>query len=122
LTPHYFRIAQIADGSRVRFLFLEIAAPGSRLCRAGVARRRYTLRGKRLHDYDGHDPALIKEFITHGLPHYASKRHKPELTGTADAREADNETYPNELITWRELAVNVVRLNPDYDNFECGEP
>jgi len=28
----------------------------------------------------------------------------------------------NQLITWRELAVNLVRFDPNYDNFECAEP
>ena len=39
----------------------------------------------------------------------------------ADAPKADKEAFLNQLITWRELSINLVRFNPDYDNFECGE-
>jgi len=39
----------------------------------------------------------------------------------ADAPKAEKEAFLDQLITWRELAVNLVRFNPNYDNFECGE-
>ena len=38
------------------------------------------------------------------------------------APKADKEAFLNQITTWRELSVNLVRFNPDYDNFECGEP
>ena len=40
----------------------------------------------------------------------------------ANVPNADKEAFLNQIITWRELAVNLVRFNPNYDNFECGEP
>jgi deoxyribodipyrimidine photo-lyase len=87
---------------------------------------------------------LLNEFIKHGLPTYATTRNKPEVHGTsrlspylhfghigpltvalavekAHAPKADKEVFLNQIITWRELAVNLVRFNPNYDNFECGE-
>jgi deoxyribodipyrimidine photo-lyase len=88
---------------------------------------------------------LLEEFIKQGLPTYGAKRNKPEVNGTsrlspylhfghispltvalavekADTPMADKEAFLNQLITWRELAVNFVRFNPNYDNFECAEP
>jgi deoxyribodipyrimidine photo-lyase len=88
---------------------------------------------------------LLKDFIKHGLPSYGTKRNKPEVRGTsrlspylhfghigpltvalavekADAPSAEKEAFLNQIVTWRELAVNLVRFNPNYDNFECGEP
>jgi deoxyribodipyrimidine photo-lyase len=88
---------------------------------------------------------LLKHFIKHTLPGYTTTRNKPEMEGTsrlspylhfghigprtvalavenADAPKVDKEAFFNQVITWRELAVNLVRFNPNYDNFECGEP
>jgi deoxyribodipyrimidine photo-lyase len=88
---------------------------------------------------------LLKDFVHHKLHHYGTQRHKPEVDHTSrlspylhfgyispitialavqksEAPKADKEAFLNQLITWRELAVNLVRFNPDYDNFECGEP
>jgi deoxyribodipyrimidine photo-lyase len=88
---------------------------------------------------------LLEEFIKHGLATYGTKRNKPEMNGTsrlspylhfghissltvalavenADSPTADKEAFLGQLITWRELAVNFVRFNPNYDNFECAEP
>jgi deoxyribodipyrimidine photo-lyase len=88
---------------------------------------------------------LLRRFVKHGLPGYVAKRNKPEVDGTsrlspylhfghispltvalaaqkADAPKTDKEAFLNQLITWRELAVNLVRFNPNYDNFECAEP
>jgi deoxyribodipyrimidine photo-lyase len=39
----------------------------------------------------------------------------------ADAPAADREAFLNQLLVWRELAVNFVRFNPHYDSFESGE-
>jgi len=88
---------------------------------------------------------LLKAFINHKLQHYTRDRNHPELEGTtslspylhfghigpltivlavhdADASSITKEAFLNQLITWRELSINFVRSNPDYDNFECGEP
>ncbi len=88
---------------------------------------------------------LLKEFIAHKLTGYGTQRNKPETDHTSclspylhfghispvtialavqnsDAPKADKEAFLNQIIVWRELAVNLVRFNPDYDNFECGEP
>jgi len=88
---------------------------------------------------------LLEEFIKHGLATYGTKRNKPEVNGTsrlspylhfghigpltvalavqkADAPKADKEAFLNQVITWRELAVNLVRFNSTYETFECAEP
>jgi len=88
---------------------------------------------------------LLGEFVQHKLPGYGTLRNKPETDHTsglspylhfghispiavafavekADAPQADKEAFLNQIITWRELAVNLVRFRPDYDSFECGEP
>jgi deoxyribodipyrimidine photo-lyase len=88
---------------------------------------------------------LLKDFVDHKLRGYGTQRNKPEVDHTsrlspylhfghispitvalaierADAPETDKEAFLNQIITWRELAVNMVRFNPDYDSFECGEP
>jgi deoxyribodipyrimidine photo-lyase len=88
---------------------------------------------------------LLKDFVSNKLGGYGTKRNKPEIDHTsrlspylhfghispiavalavqhAGAPEADKEAFLNQLITWRELAVNLVRFHPDYDSFDCGEP
>jgi deoxyribodipyrimidine photo-lyase len=88
---------------------------------------------------------LLRQFITHKLPGYATGRNHPEIDHTSRlspylhfghigpltvalavkncaAPNADKEAFLNQIITWRELSINLVRFNPDYDNFECGEP
>jgi deoxyribodipyrimidine photo-lyase len=88
---------------------------------------------------------LLKEFIKHKLRGYGTQRNKPEIDHTsrlspylhfghispitvalavqyADAPKADKEAFLNQIITWRELSVNLVRFNDDYDTFECAEP
>jgi len=95
----------------------------------------------------GSEQALrhLEEFIQHKLRGYGTGRNQPEVDHTsrlspylhfghigpitvalavdkADAPKADKEAFLNQLISWRELAVNLVRFHPDYDSFECGEP
>ena len=88
---------------------------------------------------------LLREFVEHRLPGYGTQRNKPETDHTsrlspylhfgqispitvalavekADAPKADKEAFLNQIITWRELAVNLVKFHPDYDSFECAEP
>ncbi len=88
---------------------------------------------------------LFRDFLRHKLDGYGKQRNKPETDHTsrlspylhfghispitvalavenADAPKPDKEAFLNQIIIWRELAVNLVRFNPDYDNFECGEP
>lgn len=83
----------------------------------------------------------LKHFIKFGLVHYAVDRNKPELDATshlsaylhfghigphtvalaiqkAQVPKAAKEAFLEQLIVRRELAVNFVRFNPDYDNFE----
>jgi deoxyribodipyrimidine photo-lyase len=85
------------------------------------------------------------EFVDKKFRDYGTQRNKPETDHTsrlspylhfghispitvalavqkADAPKADKEAFLNQIITWRELAINLVRFNPNYDNFECGEP
>ena len=91
----------------------------------------------------------LREFAHHGLAHYQATRNHPEIRGTSRlspylhfgnispvtialaCHEAVHEgrapagaydSYIDELIGWRELAVLFVRHNPDYDNWQCAEP
>src|SRR5579859_2238218 len=87
---------------------------------------------------------LLRVFVDHKLRGYSTRRNHPEADRTsrlspylhfghigpitvalavekAEAPKADKEAFLNQIIVWRELAVNLVRFNPDYDNFECGE-
>jgi deoxyribodipyrimidine photo-lyase len=93
----------------------------------------------------GTDEALrrLKQFLISGLAGYPRDRNKPELDATSHlsaylhfghigphtvalaveksgAPAAAREAYLEQLIVRRELAVNFVRFNPDYDNFESG--
>jgi deoxyribodipyrimidine photo-lyase len=88
---------------------------------------------------------LLQDFLIHKLPGYDTGRNKPERDHTSrlspylhfghispitvaysvqksDVPRADKEAFLNQIVTWRELALNLVRFNPDYDNFECAEP
>jgi deoxyribodipyrimidine photo-lyase len=82
------------------------------------------------------------------LEHYDTARNKPELDGSSKmspylhyghlspvsvalavqaaakkdpALQKSKESYFNELIVWRELAVNFVRYQPEYDNPGCAD-
>jgi deoxyribodipyrimidine photo-lyase len=90
----------------------------------------------------------LKHFTGTLLKDYDKQRNHPEVDGTSKispylhyghigpqtvalAVQAAAETDPslreakdnffNELIAWRELAVNFVRYSPDYDTAECAE-
>jgi deoxyribodipyrimidine photo-lyase len=88
---------------------------------------------------------LLRDFLDKKLHGYRTQRNHPEADRTSrlspylhfghispitvamaventDALSADKDAFLNQIITWRELAVNLVRFNPEYDNFECGEP
>ena len=87
---------------------------------------------------------LLREFVHKKLSHYGKERNHPELDGTsrlspylhfghigpmtvalavraADAPKEEKDAFINQLLTWRELAINFVTYNPNYDNFESGE-
>jgi deoxyribodipyrimidine photo-lyase len=87
----------------------------------------------------------LKAFLKHGLKSYVKNRNRPELDATshlspylhfghlgphtvalavekAEAEKAAKEAFLEQLIVRRELAINFVRFNPNYDDFECGEP
>ncbi len=88
---------------------------------------------------------LLKQFCSGVIRHYDMQRNHPEVEGTSglspylhfghispvtvalavqnsNAPAEDKKTYLDQLITWRELAINFVRFHPEYDNFECAEP
>jgi deoxyribodipyrimidine photo-lyase len=88
---------------------------------------------------------LLKKFVRHKLAAYPRDRNHPEVDGTArlspyfhfghispvtvalavqqaDAPAAAKDAFLNQVIIWRELSVNLVHFNPNYDNFECAEP
>ena len=85
----------------------------------------------------------LKKFTERHLARYEDDRNKPELNATsmlspylhfghlgphtvalaiqeADAPKSAKDAYLEQLIVRRELAINFVRFNPDYDNFESG--
>ncbi len=91
----------------------------------------------------------LQHFVEHILPDYESQRNQPAIDGTSrlspylhfghigpleialavDAAARKNEklaaardSFFNELIVWRELAVNFVKHTPTYDSVECAEP
>jgi deoxyribodipyrimidine photo-lyase len=88
---------------------------------------------------------LLRDFIKNKLHGYATKRNQPELDGStrlspylhfghigpltialavqkADAPQEDKASLFNEMLVWRELAINLCRFNPLYDAFEVAEP
>ena len=91
----------------------------------------------------------LKFFVEHILPNYDEMRNQPTVDGTSrmspylhfghigpleialavDAAVQKNaalakarDSFFNELIIWRELAVNFVKYTPTYDSVECAEP
>jgi len=87
---------------------------------------------------------LLRQFVKKKLSRYAAQRNHPEIDGTSQlspylhfghispltvvlaVREADapasaKEAFLNQLLVWRELSINFVTYNPNYDNFESGE-
>ncbi len=87
---------------------------------------------------------VLYDFVRNKLAGYSVRRNHPESDHTSrlspylhfghispltvalavqksDAPAEDKKAFLDQLITWRELAFNLVRFNPDYDNFECGE-
>jgi deoxyribodipyrimidine photo-lyase len=87
---------------------------------------------------------LLQEFVTHKLTHYPVKHNHAHEDGTtrlspylhfghigphsvafavekAKAPQAAKDDFLDQLITWRELSINMVHFNPVYDSMECGE-
>jgi deoxyribodipyrimidine photo-lyase len=87
----------------------------------------------------------LKRFVGEQLRGYVNDRNKPELDATshlspylhfghigphtvavavqkADAPKAAKDAFLEQMIVRRELAINFVRFNADYDNFESGPP
>ena len=87
---------------------------------------------------------LLRDFVKNKLARYDERRNHPEIDGTsrlspylhfghlspitvalavreADAPQAAKESFLNELLVWRELAINFVTYNSNYDNFQAGE-
>jgi deoxyribodipyrimidine photo-lyase len=88
---------------------------------------------------------LLRNFVRNKLRGYERDRSRPELDGTSqlspylhfghisvqrvaweveksDLPPSAKDAFLDQLITWRELAVNFVRTCPDYDTFACAEP
>jgi deoxyribodipyrimidine photo-lyase len=84
---------------------------------------------------------LLDEFVTRKLKRYSIDRNHPEIDGTsrlspylhfghigpvtialavqnAEAPQKEKDAFLDELITWRELAINFVKYNPNYDSIE----
>ena len=91
----------------------------------------------------------LRDFVNHELSTYDRTRNHPEVDGTSrlspylhfghvspitialavekafkegSASQEARDSYIDELIGWRELAVNFVKFTEDYDSFECAEP
>ncbi|HXY51279.1 MAG TPA: deoxyribodipyrimidine photo-lyase [Terriglobales bacterium] len=87
----------------------------------------------------------LQEFVARQLCRYSVERNHPENEATsrlspylhfghispvavalavqnAEAPQADRDAFLNQVITWRELAVNFVYFNSNYDSFESAEP
>jgi deoxyribodipyrimidine photo-lyase len=88
---------------------------------------------------------ILREFMRSRLKNYPKDRNHPELVGTsnlspylhfghigpltvaqaiqkASAPQAAKQAFLEQLIVRRELSVNFVRYNPNYDRFESLEP
>lgn len=93
--------------------------------------------------------ARLKLFVETMLPGYAHLRNHPEVDGTSvlspylhyghvsslrillaieeavrkDGRLRESaDSFLDEMVTWRELCINWVKYDPNYDNPECAEP
>jgi deoxyribodipyrimidine photo-lyase len=91
----------------------------------------------------------LKYFVEHLLKNYNEARNEPAVDGTSRLSPylhfghigpleialaveaavmekpllaAARDSFFNELIVWRELAVNFVKYTPTYDSVECAEP
>lgn len=87
----------------------------------------------------------LREFVRKKLSAYPRQRNHPETDGTSrlspylhfgqispvrialevmksSTSSEAKEQFLDQLITWRELSINFVRFNENYDNFECAEP
>ena len=88
---------------------------------------------------------ILSQFVQKRLKGYAVQRNRPELDGTshlspylhyghigphtvalavknADVPRADRDSFLEELIVRRELAINFVRFNPNYDRLAGCDP
>jgi deoxyribodipyrimidine photo-lyase len=88
---------------------------------------------------------LLRNFVSKKLASYPERRNHPEDDSSsrlspylhfgnispvtiaravlnADAPNEAKEDFLDQLITWRELAINFVRHNELYDSIECAEP
>lgn len=88
---------------------------------------------------------FLDHFVKYDLPKYPEQRNRPELSGTsrlspylhfgqispltvaqavqaASAPATAKQAFLEQVIIRRELSVNFVRYNPNYDSFECLEP
>jgi deoxyribodipyrimidine photo-lyase len=91
----------------------------------------------------------LNEFVEKELGAYDKMRNHPEVDGTSrlspylhfghispltialavetafkdgKVSQVAHDSYINELIGWRELAVNFVKFTENYDSFDCAEP
>jgi deoxyribodipyrimidine photo-lyase len=97
------------------------------------------------HGGSGEAMRRLRRFIRDGLGAYAHTRNRPELDGTsglspylhfghlsphtvalavrdAKAPRPVRDAFLEQLIVRRELAINFVRFNPNYDRLEAAEP
>jgi deoxyribodipyrimidine photo-lyase len=87
----------------------------------------------------------LREFTEDKLRGYGTQRNHPEIDHTSrlspylhfghispitvalavkasNVPNPDKEVFLNQVIVWRELGINFVRFQPEYDSFECAEP
>lgn len=88
---------------------------------------------------------VLQRFVRHSLKGYAIRRNEPALDATshlspylhfghigphtvalavkeAPAPDEDKEAFLEEMIVRRELAINFVKYNSNYDRIDCAEP
>ena len=93
------------------------------------------------HGGTGEALKLVRDFVSHKLAHYLERHGKPEVDGSSrlspylhfghispitvalaveksEAPRTAKDAYLNELITWRELAINFTHFNKLYDSIE----
>jgi len=78
--------------------------------------------------------AILDRFVRRGLAHYAEERNQPQTDNVSYmgmylhfgqispievALRVKDDTYREELVVRRELALNFVTFAPDYDTYRC---
>lgn len=144
---HEFLVPSEEKKARKRFAAGE--APRSEPCDAAALMRRFEVdeSARPTTHYRGGTKAgtaMLNDFVANRLAHYHERRNHPEdargssllspwlhfghlgprgvalAAMAADAPDDAKNAFLEELIVRRELAINFVKFNRDYDRYECG--